>query len=138
MPVEVKLPTVLRTHADGQATVGVDGATVTTWSGDWPTVQATEGPTPPGVAQRQVTFRPPVVPGPGEYRSADIAWGGVDFVQSAYNCHYDESVLDVRSVAYDETRKPLVFDASSNARWLFSVKSAKIASMMKTWPKSAS
>ena len=28
MPVEVKLPTVLRTHADGQATVSVDGATV--------------------------------------------------------------------------------------------------------------
>jgi molybdopterin converting factor small subunit len=28
VPVEVKLPTVLRTHAEGQATVGVDGATV--------------------------------------------------------------------------------------------------------------
>jgi molybdopterin converting factor small subunit len=28
VPVEVKLPTVLRAHADGQATVGVDGATV--------------------------------------------------------------------------------------------------------------
>ena len=91
---------------------GVDGATITTWSGDWPTIQATEGPTSPGVAQRQVTFRAPVVPGPGEYRSADFLWGGVDFVQSAYNCGYDESVLDVRSVAYDETRKPLVFDAS--------------------------
>ena len=28
MPVEVKLPTVLRTHADGQAVVSSDGATV--------------------------------------------------------------------------------------------------------------
>ncbi len=28
MPVEVKLPTVLRTRADGQASVSVDGATV--------------------------------------------------------------------------------------------------------------
>ena len=28
MPVEVKLPTVLRTHADGQAVVKSDGATV--------------------------------------------------------------------------------------------------------------
>ncbi len=28
MPVEVKLPTVLRTHADAQATVSLDGATV--------------------------------------------------------------------------------------------------------------
>ncbi len=28
MPVEVKLPTVLRTQADGQATVSLDGATV--------------------------------------------------------------------------------------------------------------
>lgn len=28
MPVEVKLPTVLRTHADGQASVSSDGATV--------------------------------------------------------------------------------------------------------------
>ena len=28
MPVEVKLPTVLRTHADGQPSVSVDGATV--------------------------------------------------------------------------------------------------------------
>jgi molybdopterin synthase sulfur carrier subunit len=28
VPVEVKLPIVLRAHADGQATVGVDGATV--------------------------------------------------------------------------------------------------------------
>ncbi len=28
MPVEVRLPTVLRTHADGQPTVSVDGATV--------------------------------------------------------------------------------------------------------------
>jgi sulfur-carrier protein len=28
MPVEVKLPTMLRVHADGQASVAVDGATV--------------------------------------------------------------------------------------------------------------
>ncbi|MET1000627.1 MAG: ubiquitin-like small modifier protein 1 [Acidimicrobiia bacterium] len=28
MPVEVKLPTVLRTQADGQASVTIDGATV--------------------------------------------------------------------------------------------------------------
>ena len=28
MAVEIKLPTVLRAHADGQATVAVDGATV--------------------------------------------------------------------------------------------------------------
>lgn len=28
MPVEVKLPTVLRTHTDGQAVVKIDGATV--------------------------------------------------------------------------------------------------------------
>ncbi len=28
MPVEVKLPTVLRAHADGQASVSVDGATI--------------------------------------------------------------------------------------------------------------
>ncbi len=28
MPVEIKLPTVLRAQADGQATVAVDGATV--------------------------------------------------------------------------------------------------------------
>ncbi len=28
MPVEVKLPTVLRAHADGQASVSSDGATV--------------------------------------------------------------------------------------------------------------
>lgn len=28
MPVEVKLPTVLRTHADGQASVAVEGSTV--------------------------------------------------------------------------------------------------------------
>ena len=28
MPVEVKLPTVLRTQADGQVTVSLDGATV--------------------------------------------------------------------------------------------------------------
>ena len=28
MPVEVRLPNVLRTHADGQPTVSVDGATV--------------------------------------------------------------------------------------------------------------
>jgi molybdopterin converting factor small subunit len=28
VPVEVKLPTVLRTHADGQASVSIDGATV--------------------------------------------------------------------------------------------------------------
>ena len=28
MPVEVKLPTVLRTHTDGQAVVSSDGATV--------------------------------------------------------------------------------------------------------------
>lgn len=28
MPVEVKLPTVLRTHTDGQAVVTIDGATV--------------------------------------------------------------------------------------------------------------
>jgi molybdopterin synthase sulfur carrier subunit len=28
VPVEVKLPTVLRTHADGQAVVSSDGATV--------------------------------------------------------------------------------------------------------------
>ena len=28
VPVEVKLPTVLRTHAEGQASVAVDGATV--------------------------------------------------------------------------------------------------------------
>jgi sulfur-carrier protein len=28
VPVEVKLPTVLRTQADGQATVSLDGATV--------------------------------------------------------------------------------------------------------------
>ena len=28
MPVEVKLPTVLRTHADGQPSVSIDGATV--------------------------------------------------------------------------------------------------------------
>lgn len=28
MSVEIKLPTVLRVHADGQATVSVDGATV--------------------------------------------------------------------------------------------------------------
>jgi len=28
MPVEIKLPTVLRAQADGQASVSVDGATV--------------------------------------------------------------------------------------------------------------
>ena len=28
MPVEVKLPTVLRTHADGRASVAVEGSTV--------------------------------------------------------------------------------------------------------------
>jgi MoaD family protein len=28
VPVEVKLPTVLRAHADGQASVSVDGATI--------------------------------------------------------------------------------------------------------------
>jgi molybdopterin converting factor small subunit len=28
VPAEVKLPTVLRTHADGQATIAADGATI--------------------------------------------------------------------------------------------------------------
>lgn len=91
---------------------GVDGATVTTWSSGLPTIKATAGPTGTGMSAAEVTYRVPVVPGPGEYRSAARMSGWPDFNESSFNCAYAESVLAVRSVAYDETRKPLVFDGS--------------------------
>ncbi|MGH8880191.1 MAG: hypothetical protein ACRD0P_23035, partial [Stackebrandtia sp.] len=58
---------------------GIDGGTVTTWSSDLPTIQATAGPTGTAMAPALVTYRVPVVPGPGEYRSGDRMSGWPSF-----------------------------------------------------------
>lgn len=101
--------------ASGDATIsdGVDGGTVTSWGGQAPSIRATAGPTGTGLASSEVTYRVPFVPGPGEYRSADRTVGWIaSSVDPNLGCTYVDSVLDVRSVAYDENRKPLVLDAS--------------------------
>ena len=98
----------------GDATIrdGVDGGTVTAWGSQAPAIRATAGPTGTGMAPSEVTYRVPFVPGPGEYRSDDRMTGWIQTVDPNLTCSYVDSVLDVRSVAYDENRKPLVFDAS--------------------------
>ncbi|MGZ4459095.1 MAG: choice-of-anchor D domain-containing protein [Nocardioidaceae bacterium] len=96
----------------GTATVvdGVDGATVTASGSGAPTVTATAGPTGTGYSPARVSFQVPMVPGPGSYASP--AGVGATFGDSSYNCTYAESVLEVRSVAYDETPTPVVLDGS--------------------------
>jgi len=105
--------------ATGHVTVvdGTDGGSLVAWGGQGPAIQATAGSTGDGIAPAQATYRVPFVPGPGEYRSADGLAGWLDGTTAPnLNCTYVDAVLDVRSVLYDEARKPLVFDGSYAGR----------------------
>lgn len=122
-PVTVPTPGPSRLMAFGSADVavghaavvdGTDGGTVAAGGGQRPSIYATAGPTGDAMAPARATYGVPSVPGPGEYRSADGRMSGwLNGTNTPnLNCTYVDSVLDVRSVLYDETRKPLVFDGS--------------------------